>query len=145
VNCLVSLFFAPTNKRRNIAVPAYFRIDKERRLVMSTFSGVFTFADGFAHQEKLFKDPEFDPTFSQLLDCVHVTKPDLGPDDIRRLAQRTIFSPDSRRAILVAGDLAFGLARMFVVFRELAGEKGIRVFNNLDEALWWVFASNTTP
>jgi hypothetical protein len=126
-------------------MPAYFRIDKERRLVMSTFSGVFTFADGLSHQEKLLKDPAFDPRFSQLLDCTHVTKADLATEDVRRLAQRPIFAPTARRAILVSGDYAFGLARMFVVFRELAGEKGIRVFDNLDEALGWVFSGNTAP
>jgi hypothetical protein len=123
-------------------MPAYFRIDKERRLVMSTFSGVFTVADALSHQEKLLKDPVFDPSFSQLLDCTHITKADLAPDDVRRLAQRTIFSPNARRAILVSGDYFIGLARMFAVFRELAGEKGIRVFDNLDEALWWVFSGN---
>jgi hypothetical protein len=53
-------------------MPAYFKIDKERRLVMSTISGVFTLADGLSHQEKLLKDP--DCFFSQLLDCTHVTK-----------------------------------------------------------------------
>ncbi|MGB2633700.1 MAG: hypothetical protein WAM58_07170 [Candidatus Acidiferrum sp.] len=123
-------------------MPAYFRIDKERRLVMTTFSGVFTAADGLSHQEKLLKDPVFHPSFSELLDCTHITKADLAPDDVRRLAQRTIFAPNARRAILVSGDYIFGLAKMFAVFRELAGEKGIRVFDNLDEALWWVFSGN---
>ena len=85
---------------------------------MSTFSGAFTLADGLSHQEKLVKDPDFAPSFSQLLDCTHVTKIELGPEDVRRLAQMSIFSCDSRRAILVSGDLAFGLARMFLMFRE---------------------------
>ena len=123
-------------------MPAYFKIDKEHKLVMSTIYGVFTLADGLAHQEQLLKDPDFDPNFSQLLDCTHVTQAELGPDDVRRLAQRSIFSSDARRAILVAGDSAFGLARMFVMFREALGEKGIRVFHNLDEALYWVLAGN---
>lgn len=121
-------------------MPAYFRIDKERRLVMSTFSGVFTLADGLAHQDKLLQDPAFDPSFSQLLDWTHISKADLAPDDLRRLAQRSIFSPTARRSILVSGDYFLGLARMFALFRELAGEKGIRVFDNLDEALWWIFS-----
>jgi hypothetical protein len=50
-------------------MPAYFRIDKERRLVMSTISGIFTLADGLAHQENLLKDVDFDSSFCQLLDC----------------------------------------------------------------------------
>ena len=124
-------------------MPAYFRIDKDRRLVMSTLSGVFTLADGLGHQEKLLKDLDFDPNFSQLLDCIHVTKLELGPEDVRRLAQRSIFSPDSRRAILVSNDMVFGFARMFVMFREAAGEKGIRIFRDLDEALYWVLPENT--
>jgi hypothetical protein len=124
-------------------MPAYFKIDNERRLVMSTIAGVFTLADGLAHQEKLLKHPDFDPGFSQLLDCTHVARVELTPEDVRRLAQTSIFSPDARRAILVESDLAFGLARMFVIFRESFGEKGIRVFRNLDEALYWVLPENT--
>ncbi len=34
-------------------MPAYFKIDKEHRLVMSTLSGVLTLADALAHQENL--------------------------------------------------------------------------------------------
>jgi hypothetical protein len=123
-------------------MPAYFRIDKEHKLVMSTIYGVFTVADGLAHQEQLLKDPDFDLNFSQLLDCTHVTKAELGPDDVRRLAQRSIFSSDARRAILVASDSVFGLARMFVMSREALGEKGIRVFHDRDEALYWVLAGS---
>jgi hypothetical protein len=120
-------------------MPAYFRIDKERRVVMSTVAGVFTLAEGLAHQEKLLKDPDFDPTFSEFIDCTHLTKLDIGPGDVRKLAERSIFSPDSRRAILVNTDFAYGLARMFLMFREILGEKGVRVFRNLDEALQWLF------
>ena len=125
-------------------MPAYFKIDKERRLVMSTISGVFMLADGLSHQEKLLKDPDFAPSFSQLLDCTHVTKIELVPEDVRRLAQRAIFSSNSRRAILVSSDLAFGLARMFVIFRESLGEKGVRVFHDLEEALYWVLSQNAS-
>ena len=119
-------------------MPAYFKINKERQLVISTFSGVFTLEDGFAHQEKLLKDPNFVPTFSQLIDCTQVTQIAMGIDDIRRLAQRSIFSNDARRSILVYGDVAFGFARTFLAIRESLGEKGIRVFHELDEALFWL-------
>jgi hypothetical protein len=123
-------------------MPAFFRIEKNRRLVISTISGVFTLADGLAYQEKLLKDPDFDPNFSQLLDCTQITRLELGPIEVRRLAQRSIFSPDSRRAILVSNDMVFGIARMFVMFREETGEKGIRIFGDLDEALFWVLPEN---
>ena len=123
-------------------MPALYKIDKERRLVMSTGWGVLTLADSLAHQRKLLKDPDFDPSYSQLLDVTHVTDVDLSIEDIRGLAVTKVFSADSRRAILVNNDLQFGLSRMFEVFREGMGETGIRVFRNLEEALEWILATD---
>jgi hypothetical protein len=97
---------------------AYFRIDKERRLVMSTISGVFARADGLANEEKLLKGLDFALRFSRLLDWTQVTKIELRPEDMRGLAQRSIFSSDSHRAILVGSDLAFGSAQMSLIFPE---------------------------
>ena len=119
---------------------AFYKIDKENRLVMSTGSGMLTMADVLAHQEKLQHDPDFDPAFSQLLDFSHVTKLQLTSDNIRQIAQNSIFSPASRRAILVNNDTAYGLARMFAILRESSGDTGIEVFRILDEALDWVLA-----
>ncbi len=121
-------------------MPAFYKIDKENRLVMSTASGVITSAEALAHHQNLSADPEFDPSYSQLLDCSHVTKIEVGPDDIRTLAQDNLFSATSRRAILVSSETAFGLARMFEIIRETHGDSGIQVFRNLDAALDWVLA-----
>ena len=110
--------------------------------MMSTGAGVFTMTDALAHQENLLKNSDFESNFSQLWDLTHVTEVDLTSEDLRRLSQRSIFSRDSRRAILVNADLVFGLARMFEAFRENFGEAGIRVFRNLLDALEWVLAKN---
>lgn len=125
-------------------MPASYKIDKERRLVISTGTGVFLAADALDHQERLCKDPDFDPTFSQLMDLTQITEYNIGLDDMHKLAQREVFAPESRRAIVVQTDLAYGLARMFEMLRENAGELGIRVFRNLDEAFDWVLSKNRT-
>ncbi|MGB6897293.1 MAG: hypothetical protein WBE12_01775 [Candidatus Acidiferrum sp.] len=125
-------------------MPAFYKIDKERRLVLSSGTGVFNKEAAQAHQERLLADPEFDPSYSQLRDFTHVTQIDLTAADIQQLALRNIFSPESRRAFLVTNDLAFGLARMFEILRESAGERGIGVFRNLEEALDWVLAKQGT-
>jgi hypothetical protein len=83
------------------------------------------------------------PASVTLIDFTHVTNFELEAKGVRRLAQRSIFSPDSRRAILVASDLAFGFSRMFEIYRETAGEKGIHVFRNLDDALDWILAKHS--
>ncbi len=123
-------------------MPSFYKIDRERRVVMTTFSGVLTFVDAMGHQEKLRNDPEFDASYSQLFDVTHVTEVQLSADDVRRLAHANVFSAGSRRAILVDSDLKFGFARMFEVLRNTMGEKGIRVFRKLDDALEWVFAKD---
>jgi hypothetical protein len=121
-------------------MPAFYKIDKERRLVMSTGAGILTMAQSLAHQNKLANDPDFDPSFSQLMDFTLVTQVALDASDIRRLAQRSIFSPESRRAFIVPSATAYGLARMYGILREAAGEHGIGVFRNLEEALDWILA-----
>jgi hypothetical protein len=124
-------------------MPAFYKIAMDRRLVLTSASGVLTLADVLAHQEQILADPDFNPQYSQLLDLTHVTKIDLSADDICKLAERSVFWPTSSRAILVNTDLGVGLARLFKILREHAGEKGIRIFRNLDEALQWVFMMNT--
>jgi hypothetical protein len=124
-------------------MPAFYKIDRERRLVLSTGSGVFSLADARSHQEKLSKDPDFGPSFSQIADFTQVTRIELSADDVRLLAQRNLFSPDSRRAFIMPNELAYGLGRMYGILRELAGETGIRIFRTLEEALDWVLSKST--
>jgi len=125
-------------------MPASYVIDKQRRLVITTVTGAFILADALAHQESLCKDQDFGPSFSQLMDLTQVTEYALTEDDLHKLAQRRVFSEESRRAIVVDGDLGYGLSRMFGMLRENAGELGIRIFRNRDEALDWVLPKKTS-
>jgi hypothetical protein len=121
---------------------AFYKIDKERRIVLSSGTGVLTKKDLVGHMDRLSNDPDFNPDFSQVLDFTQLSGLEVGPDDVRQLAQRNIFSPRSRRAFVVKDDLQFGLARMFEIHRELNGETGIRVFRTFDEALDWILVGN---
>ena len=125
-------------------MPIFYKIDKERRLVMSSGSGAFSVAEALSYQEKLSKDPEFDPSYSQIADFTQFTQFYLSASDVRKLAQRTIFSPHSRRAMIVPNDLAYGFGRMFEILREDHGELGIRIFRNLVEALDWVLSKGAS-
>ncbi len=125
-------------------MPATYEIDKQRRLVITTGLGRITLANALEHQEKLRKDPDFDPSFSQIMDLTRITEFALEANDIRRLAQGTVFSRESRRAIIASSDLVYGFGRMFEILREIAGENGIRVFRDLDEALDWILPKSTS-
>ncbi|HEY6269947.1 MAG TPA: hypothetical protein VIX11_16730 [Candidatus Acidoferrum sp.] len=125
-------------------MPATYEIDKKRRLVITTGLDQLTLADALAHQERLLKDPDFDPRFSQIMDLTRVSFSGFGADDIRKVAERNIFSSESRRAIVVSSTLVYGFGRMFEILREIAGEKGIRVFRDIDEAVDWILSERMT-
>lgn len=119
-------------------MPASYKIDKGRRLVISTGEGRLTIDDILNHMDRISHDPDFDPEFSLLIDFTNVSAVDFGPEEVREFAKRTIYSRHARRAILVKDDLQFGLARMFEIHRELNGEPGIRVCRSLEEAMEWI-------
>lgn len=124
---------------------ADYKIDKERRFVLSVGAGLLTREDVLGHMDRISADPDFEPTFSQLLDFTKVTEVGFGPQEVREFAERDIFAPTARRAFLVQNDLHFALARMFEIHRELRGETGIGVFRSAEEAMEWIAVGNGRP
>jgi hypothetical protein len=130
------------------SVPVSLKIDKERKLVLTTGSGRLTKEEVLAHQEQILKHPDFDPAFSQLADFARLTNTDINMGDLQTFAHRDVFSIHSRRAIIVKSDLAFGFAKIFELYRQVAGARGIRVFRTHHEALNWILspdAASTSP
>lgn len=56
--------------------------------------------DAVGHMQKLLEDPDFDPTYSQIADFTQVTKMEFSAQDIHEPAQRSVFSPQLRRAFI---------------------------------------------
>jgi hypothetical protein len=124
-------------------MPFGYKIDKEHKLVMSTYYGVVTRENILTHQQRLVADPDFSRTFSQLADFTRMTKLEINAADIASFATKTIFAPEARRAIVVPDDEAFGLARMFEILRDSKGESGVRVFRSMEEGFNWIFPDGT--
>ncbi len=107
--------------------------------MISTASGTVTYSEIAAHQVGLKNHPDFDPSFDQLIDGTAVTKVALTVDEIRTVARQRIFGPDSRQAIATSSDFAYGMARMFELYREASGSgRPVRVFNSLEPAQEWL-------
>lgn len=119
-------------------MPAEYRIDPSHNLVISFCVGPLTADDMLGHQRRLSTDPAFQPTMHQILDFCAVTELRVTAADIRMLAQATLFSDASRRAIVVGGrDDVFGLSRMYEILRDRGPER-IEVFRTYPEALVWL-------
>jgi hypothetical protein len=116
-----------------------YEIDKKKRVVICTFSGVITPQDVLAFRQHILLDHDFSPAFSQLSDCTEATKIDISPIEASILAAMSPFNVDSRRAILLPENLDdLGLYEIFKATRRFNGDKGIRRFHYLQEAQDWI-------
>ena len=120
-------------------MPCCSKIYKERRLVVTTASGKFTFAEGVANEDRLYADPDFDPSFDHLIDGRHVTKAEISATELSSLARRSRFSPKARQALVVTSTVLYGLARMFQAYMEVSrSSESIAVFKELEKAKEWL-------
>jgi hypothetical protein len=100
-------------------MPAEYTIDKSRRMGFSKAYGIITDQEVYAHQDKLRDDPDFDPSFSQLVDSTNVTKAeDLSLEAIYKLARRNPFGAGSQRAFVASNRLMCVMFHVFQVITE---------------------------
>lgn len=119
-------------------MPASYRIDLAKRRVWTSGTGVVTFKDFVGHMSWLSKDPQFDPSFSQLLEFTHITGFSITAEQVVELAGVRVFSPESKRAFVAPEPAMFGIARMFEAYRKQKGDNRIRVFSDYNEAVEWL-------
>jgi hypothetical protein len=116
-----------------------YSLDKQKGLVIVTGAGVVTGQELLALQDRARKDPDYDPRLPVLMDYRELDLQTVNTEDLRQLSARSAVHPSTRRALLVSGELAFGLARMFQAFSAVGGHsENIRVFRNRGEALAWL-------
>jgi hypothetical protein len=107
--------------------------------VTSTATGTLSYSDIAAHQDRLKNDPDFNPGFDQLFDGTRVTKIALTVEEIQTIARQRVFAAGSRQAFATSSEFAYGMARMFEIYRETAGTgRLVRVFDSLEEAQEWL-------
>jgi hypothetical protein len=120
-----------------------YSVDRARRLVTLTASGVLTTEEVLASQRQVRADPHFDPSFSLLADYRSATISDIDAVQMQEIAANVPLGSRSRRAYVVSGDLNFGMLRMFEAFAEMAQRGGAaRAFRDMDEALRWLHESD---
>jgi hypothetical protein len=118
-----------------------YSVDNRAGLVIVTATGAVTGEEVRALQARARSDPQVDPRLPVLLDYRRVETPSFSADDLRRFAEGTPVHPSARRAIVVAEELAFGLARMFEAFSAIDRPgSNVRVFKDIDAARAWLLA-----
>jgi hypothetical protein len=116
-----------------------YQIDKKKKVVMCTFSGIITPHDVLAFRQHIVLDRDFNPAFSQLSDCTKAKKIDISPIEANILAAFSPFHLDSRRALVISDNRHdLGLFELFEATRRFTGDKGARLFHHLQEARDWI-------
>jgi hypothetical protein len=115
------------------------RIDRDRRIVWLTGTGVLTLEAVLRDQDRLRADPDFTPDCNLLADYRDADLSELDATKMRVIGARSPLAPTARRAFVVRGEVNFGLGRMFETYSQL-GERNavVRIFQDLDEAVAWL-------
>lgn len=119
-----------------VAMGASYRLDADRRLVLTTLAGVVTEDDLDGLENTMSKDPAFDPTWPVLVNATHLDPAAISAEGLRYRAAQ-VRPLHHRVAVVAPADVVFGLARMFQMLTEGNGNQ-IEVFRTPREALAWL-------
>jgi len=128
-------------------MPATHHIDNETQLIITTWEGEARDIDFIGAIKKYHKDFQNHPdckSYNEVVDLSKITSIKLTTEGLKTTAQiaSTTDQKEINRklALIVSSNLAYGLARMYEVYRSYAkrADKEIRVFKNEKDAFEWV-------
>ena len=109
-------------------------IDMSKRLVVSTFSGEVDDAELVNHVSAIRSHPDFDPSFSEIIDFSGITGGKISTSAVETMSQRpSIYNSTSMHVIIAPQDFMFGLARMSQVLAEKT-KPNVLVVRTIEEA-----------
>ena len=122
---------------RDFEMPESYEIDQERGLVISRAWESITDRELRSHYYRLEADRRFDPGYRQLIDVRDVRNFSLTSAVMLGTALAHVFRSGVPRAIVVANDEQFGLARMFAAYSEADGQC-VQIFREPEAAKEWL-------
>lgn len=118
---------------------ADYTIDTYARSIQITFSGAVSVAEMYEGRRRMMADPVFDRSFSHLVDTRAVETIEMNGFTIKQFAQEQVLAGGARRAIVISRAHDVGLARMFQIYRDLAGGgEEIEIFSDIETARKWL-------
>jgi hypothetical protein len=115
-------------------LPGTLKIDRKRKLAVSTFYGELNDQDLLSHRATILENPAFDPSFSELVDFSAVTSFRLSDAALGGLAKsKSIFHESSIHVVVAPERVAFQIASQY---RDLtrASRPNLYVVRTVEEA-----------
>lgn len=122
-------------------MPIDFQVDVARRRVVATGAPPISDRDLTRYELDLAAHPDHGAGFDQLLDMREIASATQVTSAGIQLASHVAGEyadhvGGTKMAVVVAGKVAYGLARMFAAYSE--GLMDVRVFRDLDDAVSWL-------
>lgn len=115
-------------------MPVVLKIDQQRRIVYSAFHGKITDAEVAGHRSSIASDPDFNPTFNEVVDFTAVTDVNLSESTLAAMAETPSLFHDSVVHIVVApADILFQIASKYKAFARIS-RPNLFVVRTRDEA-----------
>ncbi|MCK4549033.1 MAG: STAS/SEC14 domain-containing protein [Candidatus Krumholzibacteria bacterium] len=117
-----------------------FRIDTEEGIVYTTVKGDLDVDDIIAGLTEIISHEDFEQGMGGIFDLL-ASKWESNPEELRKIVRFIIENTDrigqSRHAVVVGSNRAYGMSRMFEVFSQETAVN-VRIFRDLDEARKWM-------
>lgn len=125
-------------------MPMTYEIDHDRKLVIARGSGIITMTEILDYHRQAWSRPDV-IGYGEIVDVTGIDERSaISSVEIVNMAKTaavddTVIGP-AKLAIIVAGDLFFGLGRMYQAYRESAvnSRKRVSVFRTVNDAMTWI-------
>jgi len=114
-------------------MPVHVAVDRERKLVVTSYSGEVNDADVARQISEIQRSAPFDSEYSAITDFSGVTQFNISLDQIRQVAETESPLAKSKRVMVAPTDVAYGTSRMFQALSSNTRPK-ITVVRTLAEA-----------
>ena len=118
-------------------MPETYEIDGARGLVISKGWKTVSDRELRSHYDRLGRDRNFDPSYRQLIDLRSIEQFTITNAVMLGTALSHVFNSGVPRAILVANDEQYSLARMFAAYSEADGQN-VQIFREANDAKEWL-------
>jgi hypothetical protein len=125
------------HEARESAMPESYEIDQTHELVISRAWESLNDRELRSHYYRLEADRRFNPAYRQLIDVRDVQHFTLTSAVMLGTALAHVFRSGVQRAIVVANDEQFGLARIFAAYSEADGQC-VQIFREAGAARAWL-------
>ena len=114
-------------------MPVHVSVDRNRKLVVSTYFGEVTDADVARQVSDIRQQAPYGPTYRVITDFTQVTQFNISSSEIRSVAGSESPLAQARRVMVAPSDVAYGTSRMFQTLA-LGTRPNITVVRTLAEA-----------